>query len=93
MKVRICLVTLLAAVLFVGCKSDDDKSTPAPPANRVQVTTVFAPGQLGDMGYADRVMKGLKGTRVKGREIVVDYADRGPSSRSPRGGEGRQANV
>ena len=31
---------------------------------------------------ADRVMKGLKGTRVKGREIVVDYADRGPSSRS-----------
>ena len=30
---------------------------------------------------ADRVMKGLKGTRVKGREIVVDYADRGPSSR------------
>ena len=35
---------------------------------------------------ADRVMKGLKGTRVKGREIVVDYAD-GPSSRSSRGGE------
>lgn len=33
---------------------------------------------------ADRVMKGLKGTRVKGREIVVDYADRGPSSRSSR---------
>ena len=35
---------------------------------------------------ADRVMKGLKGTRVKGREIVVDFAD-GPSSRSSRGGE------
>lgn len=36
---------------------------------------------------ADRVMKGLKGTRVKGREIVVDYADasnRGSASRSPR---------
>ena len=33
---------------------------------------------------ADRVMKGLKGTRVKGREIVVDYADRTPSPHSPR---------
>lgn len=79
MKVRICLVTLLAAVLFVGCKSDDDKSTPAPPANRVQVTTVFAPGQLGDMGYADRVMKGvssLKKTDANDVEVRVIAADK-----------------
>lgn len=40
---------------------------------------------------ADRVMKGLKGTRVKGREIVVDYADRPPSPRSPRREESRSA--
>ena len=33
---------------------------------------------------ADRVMKGLKGTRVKGREIVVDYADKNPASRPSR---------
>ena len=33
---------------------------------------------------ADRVMKGLKGTRVKGREIVVDYADKTPASRPSR---------
>ena len=25
MKIKFCLVTLLAAVLFAGCKSDDDK--------------------------------------------------------------------
>ncbi len=40
---------------------------------------------------AERVLKGLKGLRVKGREIVVDYADNpshSPSSHSPRGGEG-----
>lgn len=36
---------------------------------------------------ADRVVKGLKGLRVKGREVVVDYAD-SPSSRSSRRGEG-----
>ena len=79
MKVRICLVTLLAAVLFVGCKSDDDKSTPAPPANRVQVTTVFAPGQLGDMGYADRVMKGVSALRKSDNtdvEVRVIAADK-----------------
>jgi len=33
---------------------------------------------------ADRVMKGLKGSRVKGREIIVDYADKNPSPRSPK---------
>ena len=33
---------------------------------------------------ADRVMKGLKGSRVKGREVVVDYADKNPSPRSPK---------
>ena len=69
MRVRICLMTLLAALLFTGCKSDDDdKATPAKVSQRVQVMTVFAPGQLGDMGYADRVMKGvstLKNTDTK----------------------------
>lgn len=58
---------LLTVALMCGlglsvssCKSDDDDTnTPAKPAPWVQVTTVFAPGQLGDMGYADRVMKGV----------------------------------
>ena len=84
MKVRICLVTLLAAVLFVGCKSDDDKSTPAPPAPRVQVTTVFAPGQLGDMGYADRVMKGvstLKKSDTNDVEVSIISSDKVETTR------------
>ena len=62
MKTKICLITLLAAVLFVGCKSDDDEPTPSKPTettHRVQIMTVFAPGQLGDLGYADRVMRGV----------------------------------
>jgi len=45
---------------IASCKSDDDNDNQPPkPAPRVLVTTVFAPGQLGDMGYADRVMKGV----------------------------------
>ena len=59
MKVKFCLIMLLAAVLFVGCKNDDDDSAKVAAKPRVQITTVFAPGQLGDMGYADRVMKGI----------------------------------
>lgn len=59
MKIKFCLIALLAAMLFVGCKSDDDESTPGKGGSRAQVMTVFAPGQLGDMGYADRVMKGV----------------------------------
>lgn len=39
---------------------------------------------------ADRVMKSLKGARVKGREIVVDYADKGPS-RTPAGKKKKKA--
>ena len=35
---------------------------------------------------ADRVMKSLKGLRIKGRNLVVDYADRDPHAASPRGG-------
>lgn len=60
MKVRFCMMTLLAAVLLCGCKSDDDGDTvQSRVTSRVQVMTVFAPSQLGDMGYADRVMKGV----------------------------------
>ena len=79
MRVRICLMTLLAALLFTGCKSDDDdKATPAKVSQRVQVMTVFAPGQLGDMGYADRVMKGvstLKNTDTNDVEASIIAAD------------------
>ena len=84
MKVKFFFVTLLAAVLFTGCKSDDDKSAPAPPASRVQVTTVFAPGQLGDMGYADRVMKGvsaLKKSDTNDVEVSIIASDKVETTR------------
>lgn len=84
MKLKLCLITLLAAILFTGCKSDDDKSTPAPPQPRVQVTTVFAPGQLGDMGYADRVMKGvstLKKSDANDVEVNIISADKVETTR------------
>lgn len=81
MKTKICLITLLAAVLFVGCKSDDDEPTPSKPTettHRVQIMTVFAPGQLGDLGYADRVMKGvstLKKSDSDDVEVSIISAD------------------
>ena len=84
MKLKFGLIMMLAAILFTGCKSDDDKSTPAPPQPRVQVTTVFAPGQLGDMGYADRVMKGvstLKKSDANDVEVNIISADKVETTR------------
>lgn len=54
---------LLTACLTFSCKDDDDDvPTPAPPVQTgapLQVMMVFAPGQLGDGGYADRVFEGI----------------------------------
>lgn len=47
---------------FAACHKDDDTEAPQPvqpKAARVEMMTIFAPGQLGDRGYADRVMKGV----------------------------------
>ena len=81
---------LLMAALVCGlslgvtsCK-DDDNSSPAPPAPHVQVTTVFAPGQLGDMGYADRVMKGvstLKKSDANNLEVSIIASDKVETTR------------
>lgn len=62
-RLKFCLITLFAAVLLTGCNSDDNDDASESAAPRVQVTTVFAPSQLGDMGYADRVMKGVSTLR------------------------------
>jgi len=50
---------MLFLLAFSSCTdSDDDTSTPAV-ALGVEVCIVFAPGELGDQGYADRVLKGM----------------------------------
>ena len=61
---KLIYLLLLTATLFVGCKSDDDDEqqqpvTPTVKGATTQVMVVFAPGQLGDNGYADRVMSGI----------------------------------
>lgn len=57
------LIAILAMmILFPACHKDDEESPdvqePSQEA-RTQIMTVFAPGQLGDLGYADRILKGV----------------------------------
>ena len=65
MKKRLFLFTLVVSTMlsFSACSSDDNDEEPngtlsgdAP----VQITVVFEPNQLGDQGYADRILKGLQ---------------------------------
>ena len=55
------LLPSIGLVLGLGaCSGDDDDKAEVPtPAPKLQVMAVFAPGQLGDQGYADRVLKGV----------------------------------
>ena len=63
-KKRLWMMLLTVAVLFVSasCSKDDDKSqpgnTPVAAGARLQVMVAFAPGQLGDNGYADGLLMG-----------------------------------
>ena len=57
MKYTKILFLLLALGTMAAC-SDDDEPEVVQPVARVQVMAVFEPGQMGDQGYADRVMKG-----------------------------------
>jgi hypothetical protein len=59
MKYTKILFLLLALGMMAACSSDNDEPEAVQPVARVQIMTVFAPGQLGDQGYADRVMKGV----------------------------------
>lgn len=58
-----CLLALLTATWVSSCKDDDDNNiVPAPVAQgaKVNVLVVFAPSQLGDNGYADNVLEGVR---------------------------------
>lgn len=67
----------LAGVL-IGCNTDGDDDGPEEPAIQgatKQVMVVFAPGQLGDKGYADRVMDGIVLTESRQSELETPEAD------------------
>lgn len=69
-KKKLWLLSLLlgTAFAFTACSSDDDDNgnTIATQVAPMQVTVVFEPGQLGDQGYADRILRGL--TQIKQTE-------------------------
>ena len=54
------LLMLLMTIVVVACNKDADKPQPVSEQGApIQITVMFAPGQLGDKGYADRVMEGV----------------------------------
>lgn len=58
------LLLLLALTLATACSKDEEnESLPTPPETEKKVpflvNVMFAPGQLGDKGYADNVMEGV----------------------------------
>lgn len=55
----LCLAALACALSFSACSEDDEPTVEQPQGATKQVMVVFAPGQLGDKGYADRVMDGI----------------------------------
>ena len=76
MNIPTWTITLLTALLLIACKSDDNEPASAQPTERVQVLAVFAPAQLGDQGYADRVMRGVTSLAKKAgqsSEVDVDF--------------------
>jgi len=73
------LVLLIAGGL-IGCSKDDDDENKEPEKVVVkgatkQVMVVFASGQLGDKGYADRVMDGIDLIQDEQNKLEVPVVD------------------
>lgn len=79
MKSKIFFLMLLVAAIATGCsKDDDDNGTPAQETATgatMSVTVVFAPGQLGDMGFADNVLEGVYRLKVLDHQAQPDTID------------------
>lgn len=60
-KIKLWGLLLLTVMLVVACsKEDDNEPQPAPRQDApFLITVLFAPGQLGDKGYADNLMEGV----------------------------------
>ena len=75
------VITLLTVCCIIGCGSDDDDPAsdtqqPTPEQGApIQITVVFAPGQLGDRGYADNVMEGVNELDKWDDELEKDTLD------------------
>lgn len=79
MKGKFFFLMLLMATIATGCnKGDDDNGTPGQETATgatMSVTVVFAPGQLGDMGFADNVLDGVYRLKVLDRQAQPDTLD------------------
>lgn len=79
MKSKFFFLMLLVAAIATGCsKDDDDNGTPGQETATgatMSVTVVFAPGQLGDMGFADNVLEGVYRLKVLDHQAQPDTID------------------
>ena len=79
MKSKFFFWLLFAAAIVTGCnKDDDDNATPGgntATGATMAVAVVFAPGQLGDMGFADNVLEGVYRLKVLDRQSQPDTLD------------------
>lgn len=65
------LALLLAMVLsLASCSKDEGSGQSGSPTSTLQVTVVFEPGQLGDLGYADRVLRGLQKVESQNEGVI-----------------------
>ena len=71
------MLTAAALLLTASCSKDDDEpqqvNPPAAAGARLQVMMVFAPGQLGDNGYADGLLEYASGMEFL--EVMPDAED------------------
>ena len=79
MKSKFFFWLLFAAAIVTGCNKDDDDNT-TPGGNNatgatMSVAVVFAPGQLGDMGFADNVLEGVYRLKVLDHQAQPDTLD------------------
>ncbi len=79
MNRKFYFLMLLVATVVMGCsKDDDDKQTPVEEkktGTTMSVTVVFAPSQLGDMGFADNVMEGIYRLKALDHQLQPDSLD------------------
>ena len=70
------ILTFLTACALTGCKEDDDVPEVTNPQGATkQVMVIFAPGQLGDKGYADRVMDAINSIETAQNQLETPVAD------------------